>query len=171
MTFSTKVSTERILDFQLFSNPINTFIRSNRELTEDQGFLIPDGSEVKKTKWTELYNSGNFKDGSTSDYFVLPNVAQPTDGTHIYLIGRVLNSNVISFDDGRASVMNFTNDNLDANKILTFEHGIGHINPMIQVTDNKGNVALPIQVVNTVGTTKVKIGREIEGTWRIVAYG
>lgn len=171
MSFSTKVNSKRIQDFQLFTNPLNTYVLSNRQLTEQEGFLTPDGSEVKKADWLELYNSGTFADGSTEEYFVLPNIPQPTDGSHLYLIGKILNSNTVNFDDGHGAVMNFTDAELDSNKILTFQHGIAHINPIIQITDNNGNVCLPTQVVNTVGSTKVKIGRPITGTWKIVAYG
>ena len=64
MSISTRVSTQRIKDFQLFSNPINTYIYSNRELSEEAGFLLPDGREVLKASWLELYNSGEFADGS-----------------------------------------------------------------------------------------------------------
>lgn len=171
MSFSTKVSTQRLREFQLFSNPINTYITSNRELTEDEGFLIPDGREVLKAEWLELYNSGSFTDGTTAEYFVLPVKEQPTDGSHIYLIGKILNSNVVNFDNGHAAVMTFTSNDLDENYNLTFQHGIAHINPIIQVTDEKGNLCLPIQVVNTVGQSKILIGRKIEGTWKVVIYG
>lgn len=171
MSQSTKVSTKRIKDFQTFSNPINTYLYSNRELTEEEGFLLPSGQEVLKTSWLELYNSGDFQDGSTEEYFILPNIEQPIDGRKLYLIGKVLNSNVVNFDNGHAAVMNFTQEDLDSEFNLTFAHGIGHANPIIQVTDNNNNICLPIQVINSVGQTKLRIGREISGTWKVVVYG
>lgn len=171
MNTSTRVSTQRIKDFQLFANPINTYIYSNRELSEEAGFLLPDGREVLKASWLELYNSGEFADGSTEEYFVLPNVIQPTDGRIIYLIGKVLSSNTATFNEGHGAVMNFTNADIDSDSNIVFQHGIAHINPIIQVVDNNNNVCMPIQVINSVGQTKIRIGREIAGTWRVVAYG
>ena len=171
MSFSTKVSTKRIKDFQLFSNPINTYVYSNRELSEEEGFLPPSGQEVLKTSWLELYNSGDFPDGSTEEYFVLPNIEQPTDGRKIYLVGKVLNSNVVNFDNGHAAVMNFTREDLDSDFNLTFAHGIGHANPIVQVTDNNNNMGLPVKIINSIGQSKLFIGREIEGTWKVVVYG
>ena len=171
MNISTRVSTQRIKDFQLFSNPINTYIYSNRELSEEAGFLLPSGQEVLKASWLELYNSGEFLDGSTEEYFVLPNIEQPTDGRKLYLIGKVLNSNTATFNEGHGAVMTFTLADLDSDSNIVFQHGIAHINPIIQVTDNNNNICLPIQVTNSVGQTKIKIGREITGTWKVVAYG
>ncbi len=171
MIQSTKVSTKRIKDFQLFTNPVNTYIYSNRELTEEEGFLLPAGQEVLKASWLELYNSGDFSDGSTEEYFVLPNVEQPTDGRKLYLIGKILNSNTAVFNEGHAAVMNFTNEDLDSDSNLVFQHGIAHSNPIIQVTDNNNNICLPIQVISSVGQTKIRIGREIAGTWKVVVYG
>lgn len=171
MSISTRVSTQRIKDFQLFSNPINTYIYSNRELSEEAGFLLPSGQEVLKTSWLELYNSGEFPNGSTEEYFVLPNIEQPTDGRKLYLIGKVLNSNTATFNEGHGAVMSFTNADIDSDSNIVFQHGIAHINPIIQVTDNNNNICLPIQVTNSVGQTKIKIGREITGTWKVVAYG
>jgi hypothetical protein len=168
---STRVSTQRIKDFQLFSNPINTYIYSNKELSEEAGFLLPAGQEVLKTSWLELYNSGEFPDGSTEEYFVLPNVAQPEDGRKIYLIGKVLNSNTVNFNEGHAASMTFTSDDLDSDLNITFQHGIAHLNPIIQVIDNNNCICLPIAVLNSVGQTKIRIGRVISGTWKVVAYG
>lgn len=168
---TTKVDTSRIKGFKTFSNPINTYLQSNRTLTEDEGFLVPDGHEVLKQDWLDLYNSGTFPDGTTEDYFILPSIVQPTDGSKIYLIGKVLNSNTVNMADGHGVAKNFTNADLDSNKVLTFDHGIAHINPIIQVTDNNNNIVLPIQVVNIVGQSKIKIGREITGTWKVVVYG
>ena len=172
VSLSTKVITGRIEEFKLYSSSVGSFIQTVRDdLTEEDGFLIPDGHEVEKAKWLELYNMKDFPDGTTEEFFILPAIAQPTDGTHIYLVGKVLTSDTVNMAQGHGAAKSFTYNDLDENGVLTFDHGIAHINPLIQILDNQNNVALPIQVVNTVGRSQVKIGREIIGTWKIIAYG
>lgn len=168
---STKVIPGRIEGFKLYSSSVGSFVQTVRDdLTEEEGFLVPDGHEVLKSDWVELYNLKEYLDGTTEDFFVLPAIGQPTDGTHIYLVGKVLSSDTVNMAQGHGAAKSFTNVDLE-NGVLTFDHGIAHINPLIQVTDNNNNMTLPLQVINTVGRTKVTIGRQIEGTWRITAYG
>ena len=169
---STKVITGRIAEFKLYSSSVGSFVQTVRDdLTEEEGFLVPDGHEVEKSKWLELYSMKDFPDGTTEEFFVLPAIAQPTDGTHIYLVGKVLSSDTVNMAQGHGAAKNFTAADLDANGVLTFDHGIAHINPLLQVIDNNNNMALPTEVVNTVGHSKIKIGREIIGTWQVLAYG
>lgn len=169
---STKVITGRIAEFRLYSSSVGSFIQTVRDdLTEEEGFLVPDGHEVEKAKWLELYNMKDFPDGTTEDYFILPAIAQPTDGTHIYLVGKVLSSDTVNMAQGHGAAKSFTKTDLDENGILTFDHGIGHINPLLQILDNNNNAAWPVEVTNTVGRSRIKIGRQITGTWKVIAYG
>lgn len=169
---STKVITGRIEEFKLYSSSVGSFVQTVRDdLTEEEGFLVPDGHEVEKAKWLELYNMKDFPDGTTEEFFVLPSIAQPTDGTHIYLVGKVLTSDTVNMAQGHGAAKSFTYADLDENQILTFDHGIAHINPLIQIYDNHSNLTMPTEVVNTVGRSRIKIGRKIDGTWKVIVYG
>lgn len=169
---TTNVTVSKIEDFTLYSSPVGTQVTIYGTKTEAQGYLLPNGSEKLKSEWLELWNTGGFEEGSDADHFVLPNITQPENtNQHIYIVGKVLLSNVVSLANANGVTTSFTNNDLTNDKSYVFNHGIGHTYPIVQVYDNNGWLVPSFSIVNSVGSSTIQLGRDIVGTWRVIAYG
>ena len=170
---STLVGLSRLKDFSIFENRIGTVVQSYVSNPPAGCLYIGNqGVEVSKTEWSELYAAIGGEDGSDSTKFVLPYKADDGALKH-YLVGKVLVSDITQ--SGNNVVATFTNSDLDANGYYTFRHGIGHINPILQLYDNNNEMISMVEVINSVGQSKIKIAgtylETITGTWKVIAVG
>lgn len=169
---TTLVSTSRLRDFELFTSGIGSII-SSYQTTPPAGTLriSTPNTEVKKTDYPELYAKIGGRDGSTSEYFVLPYKAKDGDLEH-YLVAKILTSDIVA--SGNVISKTFQYSDLQ-NGYFNFNHGIAHTNPIIQVRDEKGGLVLVEETINTVGNSKLKIAGEFRkdwsGYWTALAIG
>ena len=173
MPNTTRVSTSRLRDFEYYQSRIGSLVPSY-QTTPPAGMLAIDvvNTEVAKAEWPELYETIGGSDGSSAAMFILP--YKPNDGDlHYYLVGKVLISGTSL--TGNIISTTFTNANLDANGYFTFNHGIDHTHPMIQLYDENGAQVLSDKIINTSGKSRVKVlgtfTPSISGTWTVQAIG
>lgn len=173
MADTTLVSTSRLKDFELFYDRIGSTIPSYA--TEPPAgtlrISVPN-TEVSKTEWAALYEVIGGEDGSTPDTFVLPYKEKEGD-LEYYLVGKVLVSDIVI--SGNVISQTFTYDDLDDEGYFTFQHGIGHLHPIIQVRDADGGQVLIPKIINEVGQSKLLISGDFRpswtGTWTAEALG
>lgn len=166
---TTKVGLSRLKDFEYLSSYIGCYVPS--ALAEPPLGMLRvsvQGAEASKTEYAALYQKIGGEDGSTPDMFVLPYVPKVGD-VEYYLVGKVMYSDTVV--NGNIISYTFTNENLDENGYLVFQHGINHLNPIIQVKDSTGTFVWPVEVINMSGISKIKIGRTFNGTWTALAAG
>lgn len=168
---TTKIPTSMLKDFELFKTNIGGLIPSYCK-TPPAGTLrisVPN-TEVSKTEWATLYETIGGKDGSTSDTFVLPYKEKEGD-LEYYLVGKVLYSDIVNTGNVISQVFSIKDFGEDG--YFLFEHGIGHLHPIIQVRDTNGG-DLPIRkTINEIGQSRIGFYiKPIEGEeWTISAIG
>lgn len=165
---TTKVGTSRLKDFELLTNQIGCYVPSS--LPEPPIGMLrvsSPGLEAKKSDWPELYAKIGGEDGSTDEFFILPYVPK-IDDLEFYLVGKIIFSNTIV--SGNTVTQSFTSTDLDSQGYYKFSHGISHLNPIIQISDSSGGFVLPVEIINSVGLSKIKIG-SMTGTWKVTAIG
>lgn len=170
---TTKISTSRLKDFELFMDRIGSLVPSySSEPPAGMLRISVPNTEVSKTEWATLYQKIGGVDGSTSDTFVLPYKEKEGD-LEYYLVGKILFSDIVV--NGNVISKNFTSSDLDEEGYFLFNHGINHLNPIIQVRDTNGGQVLVEKIVNMSGQSKLLIGgkfqSEIKGTWTVSAIG
>jgi hypothetical protein len=173
MTDTTKVSTSRLKDFELFTGRIGSLIPSySSEPPAGTLRISVPNTEVSKTEWAALYEVIGGKDGSTSDTFVLPYRAKEED-LEYYLVGKIMFSDLIV--SGNVVSTSFSSSSIDKDGYFTFNHGINHLNPIIQVRDADGGQVMIEKIINASGYSKLKIigpyQPSITGTWTALAIG
>lgn len=173
MSETTLVSTSRLKDFELFYDRIGSTIPSySAEPPAGTLRISVPNTEVSKTEWAALYEKIGGEDGSTPDTFVLPYKEKEGD-LEYYLVGKILISDIVV--SGNVISQTFTYDNLDSEGYFLFQHGIGHLHPIIQVRDVDGGQVLIPKIINETGQSKLLIGGRFrpawEGTWTALALG
>lgn len=173
MSDTTLVSTSRLKDFELFMDRIGSLIPSySPEPPAGTLRISVPNTEVSKTEWAALYEKIGGEDGSTSDTFVLPYKAKEGD-LEYYLVGKVLISDTVV--SGNIISQSFTYDSLDEDGYFLFKHGIGHLNPVIQVRDADGGQVIIPKIINEAGQSKLLIGGSMRpswtGSWTALAIG
>lgn len=173
MTDTTLVSTSRLKDFELFYGRIGSTIPSYAS-EPPAGTLrisVPN-TEVSKTEWAALYEAIGGEDGSTPDTFVLPYKEKEGD-LEYYLVGKVLISDIVV--SGNVISQTFTYEDLDNEGYFLFQHGIGHLHPIIQVRDVDGGQTIIPKIINETGQSKLLIGGRFRpawtGSWTALAIG
>lgn len=170
---TTLVGLSRLKDVEIITGRIGSLISSySSEVPAGCLRISSPNTEASKTEWAELYAKIGGEDGSTFDSFILPYKAKEGD-LEYYLVGKVLLSDIIA--TGNTVSQSFTQADLNTNGQYIFHHGIGHINPIIQIYNAEGGQVLIPEVVNSVGQSWIKITGEmlptITGTWKAVAIG
>lgn len=170
---TTRISTTRLKDFELFTDRIGSLVPSySSEPPAGMLRISVPNTEVSKTEWAALYEKIGGVDGSTSDTFVLPYKEKEGD-LEYYLVGKILFSDIVV--NGNVISNNFTLEDLDEEGYFLFNHGINHINPIIQVRDTNGGQVLVEKIINMSGQSKLLIGGRFqktwEGTWTALAIG
>ena len=173
MVDTTLVSTSRLKDFEFLTGRIGSLISSySNEAPSGCLYIGNQNTEVSKTEWSELYSKVGGSDGSEPDTFILPYKADE-DSLKFYIVGKVLMSDVVA--SGNIISQDFSYNDLDASGYFTFNHGIGHTNPIIQVRDEHGGMVQVPEIINSVGQSKLKIDgtfiSEWTGTWKALAIG
>ena len=170
---TTLVGISRLKDFELITGRIGSLIPSYSS-TIPAGCLrisVPN-TEASKTEWAELYSVIGGEDGETPDTFILPYKEKEGD-LEYYLVGKILLSDIVA--TGNTISRSFTSSDLNNDGYFIFNHGIDHINPIIQVYDSNGGQVTVPEVVNSVGQSWIKIIGEmlptITGTWKATAIG
>lgn len=174
MTDTTLVGITRLKDVQIFENRIGTVVQSfSSSAPAGCLYLGTENTEVSKTEWIELYTAIGGADGSDSTKFVLPYIADGSNGLKHYIVGKILLSDINS--SGNVTVKTFNQSDLDNNGYITFIHGFGHNHPILQLFDNNGNEVQIAGAINSVGQVKVLIKSDfrpaITGTWTLLAIG
>lgn len=166
---TTLVGLSRLKDFEFLANQIGSYVPSSLPEPPLGTLRVSvEGAEASKTEWAALYEKIGGEDGSTPDKFKLPYV--PKQGNlEYYLIGKVLYGDLLV--SGNTISQTFTKDDLDDYGYYVFNHGIEHLNPIIQVTDEDGGQVTLVEVINTTGSSKIKIGYHFTGTWKATAIG
>lgn len=173
MSSTTRVSTSRLRDFQYYESQIGSLIASY-QTTPPAGMLAVDtvNAEVAKADWPELYETIGGRDGSSPDMFILPYKSNEGD-LHYYLVGKVLISGTSL--TGHVVSTTFTDSDLDSGGYFTFNHGISHTHPIIQIYDENGAQVLSDEINNTSGKSRIKVlgtfTPSISGTWTVQAIG
>lgn len=173
MANTTLVGYRRLKDFELYTGRIGSLVPSYSSTVPAGCLRISSpNTEASKTEWSALYEAIGGADGSSSDMFVLP--YKPKEGDlEYYLVGKILLSDE-SLTGGVVS-RTFSYSNLDSQGYFTFNHGISHVNPIIQVYDENNGQVTPTEVINSVGVSKIKIGGYFNpkwtGTWTVRAIG
>jgi hypothetical protein len=173
MTDTTKVSTSRLKDFELFTGRIGSLVPSySSEPPAGMLRISVPNTEVSKTEWTALYEVIGGEDGSTSDTFVLPYKAKEGN-LEYYLVGKIMFSDLVV--SGNVISRTFTFSEVDSDGYFTFNHGINHLNPIIQVRDADGGQVLIEKIINMSGYSKLKISgpnlTKFDGSWTALAIG
>lgn len=166
---TTLVGLSRLKDFEYLSGQIGCYLPSS--LPEPPAGTLrvsQPGLEASKTEWSALYEKIGGTDGSTSDKFVLPYIPKQGD-LEYYLIGKVLYADMVI--SGNTIAQSFTNVDVDGNGYFIFNHGISHLNPLIQIQDEDGGDVFLTEIINMSGLSKIKIGHAFTGTWKAIATG
>lgn len=170
---TTLVGSSRLKDVEFATGRIGSLIPSYSSTIPAGCLRISSpNTEASKTEWAELYAKIGGEDGETPGTFILP--YKPKEGDlEYYLIGKILLSDIIA--TGNVVSQSFSQADLNANGQYIFNHGIGHINPIIQVYNADGGQVLIPEVINSVGQSWLKITGNfrstITGTWKAIAIG
>lgn len=169
---TTLVSTSRLKDFELLTDRIGSLVPSYlSEPPEGMLRISVQNTEVSKTEWAALYEKIGGKDGTAANTFVLPYKAKEDD-LEYYLVGKVIFSDTAA--SGNVISKRFTSLDLDNDGYFLFQHGISHLNPIIQIRDSNGGQVLVPEIINMSGQSKIKVGgdlTEVTGTWTALAIG
>ena len=170
---TTLVSLSRLKDVEFITGRIGSLIPSYSSTVPAGCLRISSpNTEASKTEWAELYAVIGGEDGETPGTFILPYKAKEGD-LEYYLVGKVLISDITV--SGNTVTQSFTQSDINANGQFIFHHGIGHINPIIQVYNADGGQVLIPEVINSVGESWIKITGNfcptITGTWKAIAIG
>lgn len=173
MANTTLVGYRRLKDFELFTGRIGSLLPSYSSTIPAGCLRISSpNTEVSKTEWSALYEVIGGEDGTTPGTFILP--YKPKEGDlEYYLIGKILLSDEAL--TGSVVSRTFSYSDLDNQGYFTFNHGISHVNPIIQVYDQDEGQVIPMEIINSVGQSKILIGGDFTpswvGTWTVRAIG
>ncbi|MBP5469039.1 MAG: hypothetical protein J6Z11_07310 [Candidatus Riflebacteria bacterium] len=160
---TTLVSSSRLKDFELFTGRIGSLVSSySSEAPSGCLYIGVQNTEVSKTVWAELYDKIGGADGTQPGTFVLPYKADE-GSLKYYIVGKVLISDVVA--SGNVVSQTFSFADLDSSGYYTFNHGIDHTNPIIQVRDENNGMVLIPEIINTIGKSKLKIEGTYRGAW------
>ena len=168
---TTKVKISRIEGFENITSKIGEYVITDLEQPKAGYISVAEEQILNKTDWPDLYATGAYEDGLEEGTFIVPATSSPVSNKYVYLVGKILSSNTAYFNEGHGASLTFGNADLDSNHTLTFNHGIAHINPIIQLMDSYGTQVNAHHISNSVGVSKIGFGREIQGVWKVVAYG